>query len=246
MVPDSPDDLGFYRQRLPSPDTSVLELGCGTGRVLVPLSRYCSYIHGVDSSEGMLAICEDKLSRAGVDKTRAHVELGDITCLELDKRFDLITAPWRVLQNLETDSEVDGLFATIRRHLKPAGRCILNVFKPWGDAEMLRREWCAESKTFCWETQMGERKLRLYERRASIDPENSVVYPELIFREFDGHDMVDETILKISMKCYFPEEFEQLITDHGFEVISEWGGYSGEPYGDGPELVIEFWDARDR
>ena len=42
------------------------------------------------------------------------------------------------------------------------------------------------------------------------------------------------------MRCYYPDEFEQLITGHGFEIVHRWGGYAGEIYGEGPELVIEF------
>lgn len=50
----------------------------------------------------------------------------------------------------------------------------------------------------------------------------------------------ENVVLKIVMRCYYPEEFEQLITDHGFNIPQRWGGYSGEVYGEGSELVIEF------
>ena len=42
------------------------------------------------------------------------------------------------------------------------------------------------------------------------------------------------------MRCYYPDEFEALIVDHGFEIVGRWGGYQGEPYGEGPELVLQF------
>ena len=48
LSPDVPADIPFYRQRIPFPRARVLELGCGTGRVLVPLAKDCSYIHGLD------------------------------------------------------------------------------------------------------------------------------------------------------------------------------------------------------
>ena len=67
-----------------------------------------------------------------------------------------------------------------------------------------------------------------------------VFYPELIYRTYRNDELVDETVLKIVMRCYYPDEFENVITDHGFQVIQRWGGYHGEAYGDGPELVIEF------
>jgi hypothetical protein len=41
------------------------------------------------------------------------------------------------------------------------------------------------------------------------------------------------------MRCHYPDEFEALIRDHGFTVTNRWGGYRGETYGDGPELVVE-------
>ncbi len=71
-----------------------------------------------------------------------------------------------------------------------------------------------------------------------------VLYPRLIYREYEGDVMVDETILDIPMRCYYPDEFQQLVTDHGFEIVDLWGGYSGEPYGEGTELVIEFKDGK--
>ena len=239
FIPTAPDDLLFYQEHLPSSEASVLELGCGTGRVLVPLSQSCGYIHGVDSSEAMLAICRRKLSEAGIPASRAKLELGEITSLDLGQSFDLITAPWRVLQNLERDEEVDGLFRTIHRHLNPAGHCVLNVFMPWSDKETLRREWC-RPETFWCEVPMGEHRGLFYEHRRSMDHQRMAIYPDLIFREYDGDRMIDETVLSICMRCYYPNEFEQLVSEHGFEIVGQWGGYQGEAYGGGPELVIEF------
>ena len=49
-----------------------------------------------------------------------------------------------------------------------------------------------------------------------------------------------EAILKLVMRCYYPDEFEKLIVTHGFDNINRWGGYRREPYGEGSELVIQF------
>ena len=57
LNPTIPDDRSFYKALIPSPDASVLELGCGTGRVLPPLVEVCGDVHGIDRSEGMLALC---------------------------------------------------------------------------------------------------------------------------------------------------------------------------------------------
>jgi tRNA G46 methylase TrmB len=50
LIPENPDDVPFYQQEFPSAQARFLELGCGTGRILVPLAETCSRILGVDVS----------------------------------------------------------------------------------------------------------------------------------------------------------------------------------------------------
>jgi ubiquinone/menaquinone biosynthesis C-methylase UbiE len=101
-----PNDVPFYLARLPSSEAQVLELGCGTGRVTVPLARHCAFICGIDHSEAMLRICRDKLSAAAIHN--AEVVLGDMSDFHLDRTFDFIIAPYRVMQNLGTNEQVHG------------------------------------------------------------------------------------------------------------------------------------------
>ena len=245
LGPQMPDDVPFYVDRVPSPDATILELGCGTGRVLVPLTSRCAFIQGVDRSEGMLAICRARLGDSGISPSRARLLLGDITDLSLGRAFDLIIAPFRVMQNLESDAQVDGLFATVQSHLAPDGTCILTAFRPNRGREELIRYWTAEeapvaSETQHWETLVEGDRITCSERRARIDAERMVLYPELVYRRYRGDQMIDKAILKIAMRCYYPDEFMELITAHGFTIVDSWGGYHGERCGEGPELVIQF------
>jgi hypothetical protein len=73
-----------------------------------------------------------------------------------------------------------------------------------------------------------------------LDAAKLILYPELIYRCYQGDDLLDEAVLKIAMRCYYPDEFVQLITKQGFRVLKQWGGYAAEPYGKGPELIIQF------
>ncbi len=62
----------------------------------------------------------------------------------------------------------------------------------------------------------------------------------LIYRYYEEDRLVDEAVLEIAMRAYYPAEFTALIEAHGFRVLERWGGYAGEAYGAGPELVVEF------
>ena len=164
----------------------------------------------------------------------------DITNFALNQTFDLIIAPYRVLQNLEADAAVEGLFRCIRQHLAPSGSCILNVFRPKRDPEAMRREWCSDEEKLSWETAVEGGRVTCHERYSRMDPDRMILYPELIYRRYQGSAQVDEAVLKIAMRCYYLEEFMDLIEKQGFQVLQRWGGYEGEPYGQGPELVIQF------
>lgn len=76
-----------------------------------------------------------------------------------------------------------------------------------------------------------------------MDCDRLILYPELIYRRYEEDEVKDEVALKIVMRCYYPVEFEKLIIDHGFRIVNRWGGYAGEPYGQGPELVIQFTES---
>lgn len=240
-LPYSNQDVAFYLARVPGPEASVLELGCGTGRVLAPVAGQCGYVHGVDHSEGMLAVCEEKVEAAGLPAGRVRLTAGDITRLELGEQFDLVTAPFRVFQNLETDEQVAGFFETVRRHLAPGGRAILNAFNPFKAPEALRAFWLARgAEEQQWEKPFGAGRLAHFERVAGVHPERMIVYPVLTYRYFEGEALADEAVLNIAMRAYYPDEFLRLIGEQGFVLRGQWGGYASEAYGEGPELVVEF------
>ena len=240
LSPKFPDDIPFYEQNIPSPNSRILELGCGTGRVLVSLVEKCAYVFGVDASKAMLSLCRHKLAEKGIPPSKAGVQQGDIASMELGDRFDLIIAPFRVFQNLETDREVNGFFKTVRTHLSANGTAILNAFRPNMDPDRMRREWCTDGERFAWEVPVEGGRVTLHDRKPRMDRKRLVLYPELIYRRYRDDELIDEVVLRISMRCYYPDELQRLVVDEGFRVVNKWGGYAGEQYGAGPELIIKF------
>jgi len=229
-------DIPFYLREIPK-NNSVLELGCGTGRVLVPLAKHCAKIYGVDYSQEMVDSCVRKM--AGVQNVRTAV--GDITNLDLKEKFDFVIAPYRVMQALRTDLEVDNFLKVIKKHMTPNAKCILNVFNPSKPKDEMFKTWARPDEFIDWEKQMpdGTRIVHseLYDR---VDAANMVVHANLIYRKYRGKKLIEEFTQKISMKVFSPDEFTLLIESHGFKILQKWGGYSGEEYGKGRELILKF------
>jgi len=240
LAPDMPDDIPFYLERLPAGHPKVLELGCGTGRVSVPLALRSSYFLGIDSSAAMAARCEERLREAGIGESMASVQVADITQLSGANEYDFIVAPYRVMQNLETDEQVEGLLHSIYANLRVGGRAILNAFNPRFGADEIVQLWSQEEEMLSWTVETADGRVECYERRKGVTSEPLVIYPDLIYRHFVQDELVDEAVLSIAMRCYYPDEFLSLISNASFAICETWGGYAGEKYGEGSELVVEF------
>ncbi len=240
-----PGDIAFYRDHLPNAGARVLELGCGTGRVLTPLADHCAYIHGLDLSPGMLRFAQEKLDAADIGPERAVVEQADISDFDLTETqppFDLVTAPFRVMQNLETDEQIEGMMQCIAKHMAPGGRAILNTFKPRGGPEELRKFWAARTEgTVTWEQRDGNDTVRLYDDCTRFREDGTAVYPRLIYRHYNAQGkQIDEAVLDIVMRVWQPDELIALVESNGFTITEKHGGYQGEPWCEGSELVVVF------
>ena len=241
---DLEGDIDFYTNHISS-DGTVLELGSGTGRVLIPLARKCASIVGVDMSQAMIDICKEKLKRTGISQADVTIHHGDVTCLQLNQKFDLIIAPLRVFQSLEDDEEVDAFFSVIRDNLAPNAFCILNVFNPNAPFEQLISDWEASSKNeeiLAFEKPYDRGLLKHSSRRVRLCQEPLIVYTELMFRYYENAALVSESSFEAPMRVYYPEEFIKVVTEHNFIILDCWGGYAGEKYGEGSELVLKFRD----
>src|SRR5947209_15436608 len=96
-------DVGFFVEAARTAGGPVLEIGCGTGRVLIPTARAGLDIVGLDLSPHMLAVCRQRL-RGESEGVRERVELvqADMRSFELGRRFTLATIPFRPFQHLLT------------------------------------------------------------------------------------------------------------------------------------------------
>jgi SAM-dependent methyltransferase len=215
LAPDFPADIPFYLGQIRSPADSILELGCGTGRVAVALAPRVAFLHGVDVSPAMVERCRTRLLEAGIGPAQAAVTVGDITSLALRRRFDLVVAPYRVFQNLTTESQVAGLFATIRAHLAPGARAILNAFQPSADPPALVAKWSAGHEDLDWERVVEGGRVTCSVRRAGVSMDPLVLYPDLIYRRYQREVLVEEVVAKIAMRCWYPDELEARIGREG-------------------------------
>jgi ubiquinone/menaquinone biosynthesis C-methylase UbiE len=109
------EDVDFYVVEARKAGGPIIELGVGTGRIAVPTAEAGIHVIGVDSSEGMLAICRERAEGAGVSEL-LDLRLGDLRRPPVRERANLVTCPFRALLHLQSDEErLDALRAVYRR-----------------------------------------------------------------------------------------------------------------------------------
>ena len=115
-------DVSFWTDLATRTDGVVLELGCGTGRLSVPVARVASRFVGIDRSEQMLGRLRARFRRARL-ASKAFIVRGDIRTLpfRLRWRCRLVMAPYGMLQSLLTDADLDTALATVARVVSRGG-----------------------------------------------------------------------------------------------------------------------------
>lgn len=115
-------DVSFWQRIAAAATAPVLELGCGTGRITIPIARNGTPVTGIDRSAPMLARARAKRARRP-DMARVDFVRGDIRRLPFTtRRFGLVMAPYGILQSLVRERDLSETLASVARVLKSGGR----------------------------------------------------------------------------------------------------------------------------
>ena len=120
-------DTSFYLSEAKKVRGKVLEVGCGTGRVYLPLLAAGIDAYGIDISRGMLGVLARKAASQGISP---KIKLADMRNFRLPHKFALIIVPFRAFLHLLTIDDQIAALKCFRRHLAPGGKLMLNFFYP--------------------------------------------------------------------------------------------------------------------
>ena len=224
-------DVLFFVDAATDAGSPVLEVGCGTGRVLIPSARAGIDVVGLDASPQMLAVCRERLRREDV-AVRSRVELvqADMRAFELGRQFTLATLPFRPFQHLVTVEEQLSCLVSIRRHLIEGGRLILDLFNPSLEALASRPEGQEFGDEPEFSTPDGRRVVRRH-RTVAHDRFNQVSQVELIYYVTHPDGREERLVHAFPMRYLFRFEVEHLLVRCGFDVEQLYAGFDKSAFG---------------
>lgn len=225
-------DVDFYLDTARDADGPLLEVGCGTGRILIPTARAGVEITGLELSERMLSRCREKLAAEPPEvRRRVRLETGDMRRFDLGREFALATLPFRPFQHLRTVGDQLACLAAVRRHLRPGGRIVLDLFNP-SLAKLADRDFgkiVAEEPPF--EMPDGRVIVRRH-RMVDCDYATQVISAELIYDVTHPDGRTERLVHGFPMRYLFRYEAEHLLARAGFSVEQVYGDYDRTPFGE--------------
>ncbi|MFN2245059.1 MAG: class I SAM-dependent DNA methyltransferase [Anaerolineae bacterium] len=227
-------DIRMYEQFAARCGSPILELGCGTGRVLLPLARQGYRITGIDASAEMLEQARAKIAANELTGrvTLVRQEMGE---LELKERFNMAFLALNSFAHLHTTDEQLAALAQIRLHLKPGGLLIVDMFNPDMGRLLDAHGQVALAKILS-KPGTGQRTMRFHSEE--VDLEQQLIHTTYIIDELDAEGHVQRTLFPFSLRYVFRYELELLLRHAGFEVEAVYGSYDLDPFSADSEKLI--------
>jgi SAM-dependent methyltransferase len=214
------NDVPFYLAQAQAVSGPVLEIGCGTGRLTIPLAAAGVDIIGLDVSASMLEEARRKAEGQGI---RIRWIEGDGRDLRLDRRFALIIMPFNTLQFFRDTAALEQLFHGVKSHLVDPGRFVFDVFNP--QVSFLAADPSARYERARYADPDGGGEVVIEETREYI-AERQVVRSTRYYHVGGKRDV---SVSSLELRCFFPCELDLILQHFGFRLKAKYGDFDNSP-----------------
>lgn len=229
------DDIGLYLRLAEVVGDPILELGCGTGRVLAPLVEAGYRVTGVDLSRPMLKRAESRL--------RPSWETGRVQLVQArmseaasapDGPFGLVLLSLNGLMHLPTQAEQRAVLTAARQALDPRGMLVIDALNP--DPALLASFDGRVQHEGRWSLPDGTSVDRFAARTHAIAEQR--IDTDLWFDLIAPDGAMRRVRTRFPMRYVYPAELDLLLDLTGFVEWTRYGSYDLDPFEDGSDRLL--------
>jgi ubiquinone/menaquinone biosynthesis C-methylase UbiE len=218
------DDLPLYAGYASDAGGPLLELACGTGRLLSPLARAGHTLVGIDVSTAMLSLAADRLASADVANRVTLLESDMRHLREVgDRRFRLAFCAINSFLHLPDQPSQLAALRAVRQHLEPGGRLILDVFHPHPDV-LADYDGRLVHEGVLRDPMTGDRVDKFVSR--TLDAATQSIQTTFIFDRIDQAGALDRQLAPFVLRYIQRYELELLLMTAGYRLEDIHGSYS--------------------
>ena len=205
-------DRHFYLAAIQKYAQPVLDVGCGTRRLLLDYLQQGIDIDGVDNSPAMLAICQRKAEDLGL-KPKLYEQY--VEKLDLPRKYQTILIPSSSLQLIIEPESVEQAMMRLHDHLLPGGVIVASIMTLWRDGAPLESKW--EKTAVREEDGIKFRQVA----RSRFDPASECEHTEDLYQKIIGDQVVMEELHQRSpaTRSYSQSQVKELFDRAGFQNI---------------------------
>ncbi len=244
---DLTEDIDFILDLARQSNGPILELGCGSGRLLLPLARAGFTVTGVDNSTTMLARARAALQQEPLAvQNRVTLLQADMTQMELaNGRFALTIIPYNTFMHLDSAQKMAAL-KRVRQHLEgncryPNGRLFIDLINPFAiadtpdDQDLVLENSFTDPQTGHIIQQLARNRLNEAVQCLQI----TWVYNVLpIDKPIPGGSPVQRTTIQTDYHYLFPHQIDLLLQETGFRLTDLSGDYDGSVFDEESERLL--------
>lgn len=230
-------DRSFYVALVRATPGPVLEVTCGTGRILIPCLEAGVDIEGVDLYLPMLERLRAKAAERGLAPQVHHA---DMRSFSLPRRYALITIPFNGFVHCLTTADQLACLTTCRTHLAPGGRLVFNTIPPQSvSTPAIQGAPVLEGETHDPAT---GRTVRIYDTR-TLDRVAQVQHSVMTIEQLDDAGRIVASRASVTdMRWTWKPEMELLLRAAGYARWTIEGGLGREPLAaDSPLMLVSAW-----
>ena len=231
-------DVDFFVAYSKKAKGRTLELGCGTGRILIPTAQAGCQVTGLDLSPYMLAKCREKLKNQ-TKEVQSHVKLiqGDMTDFTTGEKYPLVTIPFRAFQHLIQISEQKACLNCVHRHLMRNGLLILDVFRP-SLPRLTDTRYLMEMEVSPKIELPDGRIVHRTNRTGAFHPIEQYNDMEFIYYITYPDGSKERLVHDFPMRYFYRYEIEHLLSVCGFKIVDFFGNFDKSDFSDSSSEMI--------
>ncbi|MBX3051190.1 MAG: methyltransferase domain-containing protein [Caldilineaceae bacterium] len=229
------DDIQLVVDLAQDAGETALELGCGTGRVLIPLAATGCRVTGVDSSPALLALAQRKAEQAGITARLRLMEDDLRTFSAAEADFDFAFCVSNTLMHLTTQADQLAALRSAHRHLRPGGRLLIDLFNP--DIPYLTTIAGVQVLADRWTDNERDATVLKWVVR-QVDVAEQMQETIFVYESVFANGRTERVVLPFDLRFLWPSEGELLLEKAGFRLEAVWGDFDGNPYTSDSERLI--------
>ena len=220
-------DINFYKKLL-GKNSTVLDIGCGTGRVALRLYKSCKEITCIDISETMLEIFRDKLKTQNI--RNIEIMKSDMLDFKFKKSFDLIILPFRVFQVLTSKTQKVKFLKNAVKHMSDNSLLIIQMFDP---NERIFKAFKTMNKLDVeFYDQENDIHIRRYTIGVSHQPKRQVVKSKYKFQILKNKKIIEEVEEPLELGYLYKNQADDLFRSVGLKIKEIYNDFNFTKYSD--------------